>query len=496
MTTQEATASRLRWWELDPQRVLVIALFVALFAMSAREIVDPDFWWHLAAGRYIVETRSIPRHDVFSYTATDHKWITHEWLTQVLMWGFYQLGGLTALVLATSAVVTITYALVYVQCDARPHLAVFAVLWGALASAVTWGARPQLLNALLAAWFMFLLYRYRRGARWSLWALPLTTVLWVNLHSGFFLGLAVVALFIAGEGLANLVGQRTPETLSWIQIRNLLFALGACVVASLINPNTYKMLWYPFETLGSSAMQRYIQEWAPPDFRRIEYWPAIALLFGGAVAIAFSRRRRDLTEILFFFGLGFASLLSARHIPLFAVVATPILTRYGAQVQIGRLAWDLTRLPSPRRPSRRMVAVNWVIVLLFAALGIGRVVDVAVKNQEVEAKQYPLRALAYIEANDLADKRMYNSYNWGGYLLWRGYPVFIDGRADVYLDEFMDEYVLAYQLRGDWRRPLERYGVDYVLIESGASFELLLEESDEWVRVYCDDQAVVFVRAE
>ncbi|MBN1582364.1 MAG: hypothetical protein JXA89_16780, partial [Anaerolineae bacterium] len=64
------------WWQLGPRQVLVIALFVALFAMSAREITDPDFWWHLATGRYIVETGTIPRHDVFSYTATDHKWIT------------------------------------------------------------------------------------------------------------------------------------------------------------------------------------------------------------------------------------------------------------------------------------------------------------------------------------------------------------------------------------------------------------------------------------
>ena len=71
----------------------------------------------------------------------------------------------------------------------------------------------------------------------------------------------------------------------------------------------------------------------------------------------------------------------------------------------------------------------------------------------------------------------------------------IDGRADVYLDEFMDEYVLAYQLRGDWRRPLDRYDVDYILIESGASFESLLEVSDEWTRVYRDEQAVIFVRA-
>jgi hypothetical protein len=116
------------------------------------------------------------------------------------------------------------------------------------------------------------------------------------------------------------------------------------------------------------------------------------------------------------------------------------------------------------------------------------------ENQATEATHYPEAALTYIEENGLAERRMYNAYHWGGYLLWRGYPVYIDGRADVYGDAFMDEYVLAYQLRGDWRKPLERYGVEYVLIESGASLAALLEESDEWQRVYRDDLAVVFVR--
>jgi hypothetical protein len=124
------------------------------------------------------------------------------------------------------------------------------------------------------------------------------------------------------------------------------------------------------------------------------------------------------------------------------------------------------------------------------------VADVIITNRDVEARHYPLGALDYIEAHNLAEKRMYNSYNWGGYLLWRGYKVYIDGRADVYLDQFMDEYVLAYQLRGDWRRPLDRFDVDYILLESGASFATLLEASDEWERAYRDDQAVIYVRAE
>jgi hypothetical protein len=142
-----------------------------------------------------------------------------------------------------------------------------------------------------------------------------------------------------------------------------------------------------------------------------------------------------------------------------------------------------------------MAIVNWALVIAFVLVGMWRVSEQMVSNRDAETRHYPVKALEYIDAGGLSQKRMYNSYNWGGYLLWKGYAVFIDGRADVYLDDFMNEYVLAYQLRGDWRRPLDRFAVDYILIESGASFESLLEVSDEWTRVYRDDVAVIFVRA-
>jgi hypothetical protein len=483
------------WWQLDARRVLAIALFVALFAISAREIADPDFWWHLKTGQYILETRTIPRHDVFSYTASDRPWITHEWLTQVLMIVLYRVGGLAALLLVTSALITCTFALVYVQCDARPHLAIFVVLLGALTSAIAWGARPQMVNLALAALFAWILQQYRRQRRRRiLWLLPALTALWVNMHGGFFLGLGIVSLAVAGDLAANLLDHRTERTLPLVQVRDLAIALVASVAASMLNPNGPKMLWYSFETLGSRAMQQYIQEWASPDFHRPEYWPMILLLLGGAATMALTHRRRDLTDMLFFFGLGSAGLLSARHIPLFAVLAVPIVTRYAAYMEVGRWRWDLTSLPPARRPTPALVAVNWALVLLFCLAAGMRTASVLAENRSVEARLYPLDAIAYIEDHGLAGQRMYNSYNWGGYLIWRGYRVFIDGRADVYMDELINEYLLAYQLRGDWRQPLDRYGVDYVFIERGASLATLLTASDEWTRVYGDDMAAIFVR--
>jgi hypothetical protein len=93
--------------------------------------------------------------------------------------------------------------------------------------------------------------------------------------------------------------------------------------------------------------------------------------------------------------------------------------------------------------------------------------------------------------------KMYNLYQWGGYLIWRLYPdhkVFIDGRADVYGDEFIDEYLQVYQLRETWQEPLDEYDVGVVIVDRGSSLSTVLGESAEWIGAYTDEQAVIFVR--
>ena len=131
-------------------RRLFVALFaIALFAMAIRETLDPDMWWHLRTGQYIWE-EGLPRQDVFSFTANEQEWITHEWLSQLFMWGVYRAGQLPALILTFALLIALTYWLVHHACAGRPYLAGFVVLLSAFTSAIVWGARPHIRIELLA----------------------------------------------------------------------------------------------------------------------------------------------------------------------------------------------------------------------------------------------------------------------------------------------------------------------------------------------------------
>lgn len=478
-------------------RRLFVSLFaIALFSMGVRETLDPDMWWHLRTGDFIL-ANGLPRHDVFSFTVPHHRWITHEWLSQVLMWLLYEIGGFVALIIVFAGVTGFTFWLVFRRTPGRPYLAAFVVLLAAVASAITWGARPQMFNLLLLAVFIYVVEGVRDGhfKAHAFWLLPPLTALWVNLHSGYLLGVVLLATYVVGEILQSRFGPDDQSGLSTRQIRSLAAATGLAFLAALLNPNGYRLWIYPFETLGSSAMQSYIQEWQPPDFHFAIFWPFALMLALGVAGWVYSPRRPAFTDVLLFLGTGGAALLSARHIPLFAIVAAPIVGRsWWVMLATTRAGAWLDPGPQPP-PSRLGRALNWSLLLLAFIAAAAWVAVKAGGNDEAIAQRYPVAAVDFLERSGLVQERVYNRYGWGGYLIWRQIPVFVDGRADVYGDDFLYYYRQTLELQDDWREPLNEFDVSYTLLAKNSALATLLETSDGWRERYADDQARIFVRA-
>lgn len=98
---------------LSTRRLFFLILLMVLFFLSVREVTDPDFWWHLRAGQYIFETRSIPHTDIFSFTFDGREWVTHEWLSEVLIYFIFKWLGGGGLVTCFELIITAAFALSY-----------------------------------------------------------------------------------------------------------------------------------------------------------------------------------------------------------------------------------------------------------------------------------------------------------------------------------------------------------------------------------------------
>ena len=473
------------------RRLFRVLLGIALVAMGVRETVDPDLWWHLRTGEIILNS-GLPRQDPFSYTMAGRPWIAHEWLTDVVMALLHRAGGLPALSLFFAGVVGLGFFLLFLRTPGRPYLAGFLIILGATATSPTWGARPQMINLLLGAWFIYVLEGVRQAElsrRW-LWLLPLTSVLWANLHSGYLFGIVLCGVYAVGAGLEQWRTRDFQPLLTY-------GATGAaCLVAALINPQGIHLWFYPFETLGSQAMQQFIAEWQAPDFQSSLFQPFAVFLAVAVLILIFSPQRPTWTELLLFLGGGGAALTSARNIPLFVVATLPFLGRH---LLLALQAFSFSTLftgerPEPRaRPAQQVL--HWLVIAV-ALIGAATWAGVRIGNNDAALRQlFPVDALAVIRDEGLVETRVYNRYAWGGYLIWNEIPVFVDGRADVYGD-FIYTYLQAAEGTLEWEQPLDTYDVNYVLMHSDSVLVTLLSESEHWRPLYRDDVAAVFVRAE
>jgi hypothetical protein len=478
------------------RQVFFVVLVLGLFLMTLRPIADPDFWWHLRTGQLIIQTQAIPHTDPFSFTKAGSGWITHEWLSEILIYALYRAGGYGLLIVVFSVIISLAFILSYLCSprETRPYIAGFVLLLGAISTAPTWGVRPQMISLLITSLVLFLLTCYRRDGKLKyILPIPFITLVWVNLHAGYLLGLVLIAIFILGA-LAELVLTEL-HFVDWVSspadLKSILILCGllaASVLASLANPNGFRIILYPFETLTSPSMQQFIQEWFSPDFHQV-IWQPLACLFLALIGFGMvSKKIISPTNILLTLILGYASLRSMRNIPLLAIVVIPVLSE---------LAGSLLKVrPVYRSPSRFIRTVIPVLVSCFL-LVIGVRFFQALRQQPLtESEAFPKAAVDWLIENK-PNGNLFNTYGWGGYLIWRTYPqyrVYIDGRADVYGDAFIYDYMSIYRGQPGWENKLEEAGIKTVLVESNAPLANVLLLSPGWHIAFSDKSSTIFMR--
>jgi len=481
------------------ERLIVAVLFLALFAMAVRTPADSDMWWHLGAGRTIVTTGRIPYADEFSLTVRGKPWTDVYWLAQVGLYQARVMGGDAALALLVAALVIIAFIFVYWQTEGHPLLRAFVVVLAATTSSVIWSPRPQMLSFALLGGTGYVVYLLKWRQVNRLWVLIPLFVLWANVHGGYALGLMLIGSVIAGETLNRLTGRAdAPEVMTWKEI-GLLMGVGLlCGLALLVNPYTFGAWTLPFRTVGIKALQGFIQEWASPDFHNLYEQPVLWLLFALLALAGFSDRRWDWSDLIVVAVFGYSAFLARRNIAPFALVVAPILSRQAQPILEAVLA--RVKLPSTIsedvNPALSRL-LNWSVLILVVLAMLVKC-GVALSPQMIDKAQQqtaPVRAVEWLKQNRLTGP-MYNSYNWGGYLLWAlpQEPVFVDGRTDLYDDEFLREYFKVMFIRPGWQEALDKYSVRLALTERESFLATLLATQSDWRLAYRDDQAAIYTR--
>lgn len=219
-------------------------------------------------------------------------------------------------------------------------------------------------------------------------------------------------------------------------------------------------------------------------------------MIGGFALLPFSREKVTYTEILLYAGLAGATLLSRRNMLFFVIVATPILARHLLAVLHDTRAYAFFKGDQPAPSTPPAIAFLNVAVIAILTIGVlGQSISALDRREEVVAEKYPVAAVDYLEANDLANERIFSWFGWGGYLIWRDIPTFIDGRADLFDSEFFEMYTSTENAHLDWAESLDTYEVTIVLFPN-KDFALVtaLTLSPEWEEIYHDEVSFIFRR--
>jgi hypothetical protein len=475
-------------------RRLVIAIgFLSILIMASRPMVDPDTWWHLRTGQWILDHRMLLTADPFSFTRFGEAYYYPAWLSQILMAGLFSIGGLPLLNLLFTSVLILAFLLVYSTLRGDAFLTVLVLVLAAVASEIYWSARPQLFTFLFGACFYFVIRRFLLEGKNALWILPPIMLLWVNMHPGFIVGFILLGVAVAGRGVKYLAERSPRNPKSGNTMRWLLGITAACLAAACINPIGPAIFAYPLETVSVRFLLRFIQEWRSPDFHTVQAQIFLALFLLAWTAIAFSPERPDITDYLHLVVFGVMGFVACRNTYLLSIVAPAVIMRHGDPILRRWFPrWN------PDHPVSRRESVAQSIILAVAAVGSAVWIVTAYSGTErklMEAQQ-PAAAVEYLK--DLPEQgRMFNAYNWGSYLVWAvpSRPVFVDGRTDLYGDEILDEYIRVIYAQEGWRDILRKWDIRLVFVEPTESIVPVLL-ADGWTEGYRDSQAIILLRPE
>jgi hypothetical protein len=470
---------------------LIVGAAAFLFLVQQPDLLnDPDVFWHIKVGEWILLNHAIPRVDYFSHTMLGAPWHAHEWLAQLLIALAYTQGGWAAVVICASAACAGALALLtrYLLRYWEPIYVLGAVALSLSLMAAHIVVRPHVfMMPLLVVWGISLMNAHDEERLPTLGLLPVMLV-WANLHGSFVFGLLLAGAF-AAAAVIPAKEHRLKLAFRWGAF------LAACAGAAMLTPAGPKGLLYAFEVSDMRFALSVIREWKSPDFQRPQ--PLELSLMVVAAAVLSRGLKLSWLRIALLLTLLHLALKHLRHADLLALLAPVLLAR-----PIGE-QWLSVSVHKPAASA--LDAWGRRLALPASAAGVALTVVVLVGVSWNVSRSGALRPPAHfapqaavnvLQANGIPGAGL-NGYDFGGYLIFAGIPTFIDGRADLFGDRFLRRYVNALTLNGadgGLAELIEKHDIQWTLLPSGLPAVNLLDQLPGWQRLHTDPVAVVHIR--
>jgi hypothetical protein len=456
---------------------------------------------HIRAGDYILATHHVPTQDLFSFSRAGQPWADWEWLSQAAFAFLHTWWGLKGVVLFSGVLLAAVFTLLMRQTlwqGANSIVALVLVFMAIASMPVQLLARPHIFTMLFLMVAMFLIAADRRRRSSTVWLLVPLTALWANLHGGFAILFPILGLLVLGSAVEACLYSKDRAS-RWSDARRYTVLGLAAGLASVVNPYGVRLHFHILEILNAKWIVSLVTEFASPSFRSEEMVVFMALLFLGlAIAVPLVQKRK-MTEALWIVLFAYCALISVRHVPLFALVAVPIVaeeisswwngwTRGKSRASVPRVLNDLSA-----QIGAYFGQVTLWVPLFVMAVAVGGWVH---WPKDIYPHGCPAKMIAH-HAEQIESARILAPDQWGDYLIYHYYPrvrVFIDGRSDFYGERIVTDYLKLSRGQHEWKQLLDQYRFDMVLCPVDWALASLLKYQPDWRVIEDDGKAILFQR--
>jgi hypothetical protein len=475
---------------------VLLFYFSIMLPFSQPLLNDPDTLWHIRTGQWILDHAQVPTVDFYSYTAVGKRWISTEWLSEIFIALAYKIGEWRGVVILSTLVCAAIMGVIcfYLVQNLRFSVAIAWTALTAVAISPHFLARPHIFSYIVAIiWVIKLLESYDRGDfRSSLPTFCVLMVLWANLHPSFTFGLSLLGVVVGYSFCEKLLKR------DYLGCKDEVIAVIIVSLCALVTPYGIFSALLTFQAMSMKYALQYVAEWHSPDFQqsRIQLFLIVGLLMAvTGLGIRLRGPRLIVHGMLLVLCLSYTRGLTMFFLLTPIIFARPIsacapwcrveqLTSSQSASSLDPVLLFLQR-GSPKMPAVFLAVAVLVTAASWRQIGIGPPHSVA-----------PKAALDFVKNAGITGN-VFNSYNFGGYLIFKGIPTFIDGRVPPYTDEFLKETFEAVELadKKSAFQLLDNYKVTWVLLLPRDPLARALAESDQWNEVYSDKYSVVIVRS-